>query len=417
MTDTIMLEFERVDTEEQRALDQATKFQKTRMAVSSAIRPLKQARKKPFAWSLDGRLVQFEVQEPNGVPASTLMILPVDVEETADSAGLVAQIIEAVGPGGWAPRGAATVSTKPDAPAKRTLAVVPDAPDEAVSTAKADQVQLQTAQETPAQEAAPVKIRDLIMGDRAQHYGHIYDRDVQIDLLHGTIRAFLESDGRCRYHTVLSGLPGCGKTEILLSTIRAIGAEHCLVMDGPSTTKAGAELLLTSLDRIPPVLVVEEIEKMPTHQMQWLLQVLDERSEVRRTNARDGHVQRDVKFLCLASVNDRHTFLTKLHGALASRFAHEIYCPRPDIETLTKIALREIQAADGNPAWAQPAVLYCVHTEHTYDPRRIRSVALSGRDGLLDGSYQRALSINLASIRQADQADRTARSARGGRHG
>jgi hypothetical protein len=408
------------DTPAQTAQDLKDRYASKRTAVTQAITGLLPKNRRFSDWRFDGRKVRYSKLDANGQPARTRMTLAIKGKPHQNTQEFHDRVVEALEKLGWEPavdhghgHKAQPVKTEDDQVDQTTPELA--APiDQGPATPVAPPQEIE-APEIKVQDDPAVQIRDLRVGDRDQYYGHIFDRSDQIDLLLGTIRAFVESDGHCRYHAVLSGQPGCGKTEMLLSTVRAIGPDHCLVLDGPSTTKAGAELLLTSLERIPPVLVIEEIEKMNQHHLQWLLGVLDERAEIRRTNARDGHVQRDVKVLCLASVNDRAAFKSRLHGALASRFSHEIYFPRANVETLTKIALREIQVAGGNPAWAQPAVLYCVHVEGTWDPRRVRSVALSGRDDLLTGQYQRALAANLAAIRQAERDERQAREARGGR--
>ena len=247
---------------------------------------------------------------------------------------------------------------------------------------------VQAAEEAVAVELAPINI------ERGNFFDHIYERDSQIAILHSSIKAAVESGFQSRFHTILSGPPGSGKTEILRAVRQMIGEGYVLTLDGPSTTKAGAERHLMNVQTIQPFVLIEEIEKMHPAHMQWLLGLLDERGEVRRTNARDGHVQRDAKVLCIATVNDTVKFRSFMHGALASRFSHEIYCPRPDGDVLTSIAVREVTKVGGNLDWVKPAVLYCTVVENTYDPRRIISVCLSGRDALLDGTYMRALMEN-----------------------
>ncbi len=225
-------------------------------------------------------------------------------------------------------------------------------------------------------------------------FSHIFDRENQIQILLSSVQAFVDSGHQSRFHSIMWGPPGCGKTETLRSIAKMLGPHHATMLDGPSTTKAGAEQLFLNADRIKPFVLVEEIEKMQPHHMLWLLQLLDERGEIRKTTAKHGHQQREARVLCIATVNDLEKFRTLMHGALSSRFAHEVFFPRPDNNTLRKIVLREIEKVGGNPAWAEPAINYCAFVENNTDPRRLVSVCLSGRDGLLDGTYLRALYTN-----------------------
>ena len=193
-----------------------------------------------------------------------------------------------------------------------------------------------------------------------------------------------------RFHAVLHGPPACGKTEILRSLSRMVGRDAVLHFDATSTTKAGAERTLLETADIPPVLCIEEIEKTDEQSLRWLLGVLDFRGEVRKVTHRSTAV-REVKLLCLATVNDMDLFKRIMDGSLASRFTHKIKCPRPSREALEKILLREVTLAKANTAWIKPALEWCVEEEKTNDPRRIVAVCLCGGDKLLTGEYQESL--------------------------
>lgn len=228
--------------------------------------------------------------------------------------------------------------------------------------------------------------------DPGDHFAHLIDREAQIELLLSSIKAAVRTDMRKRFHVVLHGRPGCGKTDMLRSVYRMLGPAHCLTLDGPSTTKAGVEQLLMTANRIKPFILIEEIEKMKD--LDWLLGILDERAEILLTNARDGQVRREARVLCIATANDMDKFLAVRDGALNSRFPQQIYCPRPDQDTLEKIVMREVLAEGGDPRWVNAAVNYCVVIENDYDPRRAINVCLAGGDDLLDGTYQKALVRN-----------------------
>ena len=234
---------------------------------------------------------------------------------------------------------------------------------------------------------ANIELSKLDSIEENEHFAHIYARDAQINIVHSAIRAFIDSEYENRFHAVLFGPPACGKTEVLRSFARALGPEAVLNFDATSTTKAGAEKIILETENIPPILMVEEIEKTDENSLRWLLGLLDHRAEIRKITFRQVS-QRKVKLLCLATVNDMDLFKRVMDGAFASRFAHKVYCPRPDREVLTRILLREIKAHNGDEKWIAPALDFCLNLEQTTDPRRIIAVCMSGRERLLTGEYQ-----------------------------
>lgn len=238
-------------------------------------------------------------------------------------------------------------------------------------------------------EYSPVKMNtDVSVG----FFDHIYERDAQISVVQSAVDAFVQSDFNNRFHCVLYGEPACGKTEILKSFTAMLGKNFVLELDATSTTKAGAERILLESANLPPVLVCEEIEKTDESSLRWLLGILDHRGEVRKVTHGGGLRHRDVKMLCLATVNDMELFKRVMDGALASRFSHKVWCPRPSKDVLGMILRREIaKVKDGREEWIAPAVDWCVDIEGTNDPRRVVTVCLSGKERLLTGEYQKLL--------------------------
>jgi MoxR-like ATPase len=226
----------------------------------------------------------------------------------------------------------------------------------------------------------------MIPADWPRFFQHIYDREPQVRLILDTLRAAIASGWHVRNHCLLWGRPACGKTEILLSVEQMLGPDAVLKLDATMTSKAGAENLLLELDAVPPVLLIEELEKCDPANLPWLLGVLDQRGEVIKTNARIGSVRKPACCLCLATVNDLDRFRSVLSGALASRFQHQIYCPRPSRAVLRMILRREIHARSGKDVWIEPALDLCAQ-EGTDDPRRAIAL-LDGGDRLLSGEYQ-----------------------------
>ena len=223
--------------------------------------------------------------------------------------------------------------------------------------------------------------------DRSTHFDHLYGLDAQIDVLLAALQTAKDTNYKKRFHSVLYGKPGCGKSEILRGVKHMVGEEGVIEFDGTQTTAAGAIATLIDAAIVPPLLIIEEIEKVPDAAFMWLLGALDGRAEIRKITAR-GVLHRKVPFVCAATVNDLDLFKSRHEGAMASRFAHKIYCPRPGEEILRRILWREVESIEGDPAWIEPAIRFCMDSEQTTDPRRAIAVCLTGRDGLLTGKFQ-----------------------------
>jgi hypothetical protein len=233
------------------------------------------------------------------------------------------------------------------------------------------------------------------------HFSHIYDRNPQIRIIYNAIQAAYESNFTVRHHCLLYGAPACAKSDTLLAFENMIGAENFVRLDATSTTKAGAENLILSLNPVPPFIIIEEIEKCNLVNLPWLLGVLDQRAEIIKTTARTGGaLRKSARCLCFGTVNNLQEFKNMMSGALASRFQHKIYFPRPTREVLRKILEREVERIQGKKEWIDPALDYCINVEKTNDPRRVISV-LDGKDRLLTGEYQK----DLQAIRQAMEQD------------
>ena len=224
---------------------------------------------------------------------------------------------------------------------------------------------------------SPVEIPD----DWAESFEHIYDRQAQIDIIISAVQASIDSQWFHRFHVCLYGEPASGKTEIMRSVKNMVGEHAILEMDATATTQAGAIKELNERDELPRILLIEEIEKADDGSLRWLLGVLDYRGEVRKLTARTA-IQKDVKMLCIATVNDMDKFRSNMSGALASRFAHQLHCPRPSKELLKRILKREVDRVGGKEAWIEPAIEYAFNM-NVNDPRRILAICLCGKDELL----------------------------------
>jgi MoxR-like ATPase len=227
---------------------------------------------------------------------------------------------------------------------------------------------------------ADVKVPD----DLDDYFSHLYGLDAQIAMVKSSLDAAIDSSWESRYHAVLVGPPGCGKSDICLSLKRALGEDAVWSLDATSTTKDGAIKEISERPVLPRIMVLEEAEKAPEAALTFLLGLMDQRAEVRKITARQK-IQREAKMLVLCTVNDYDKFCQLQAGALESRSSNEVWFQRPGRDTLALILAREIGKINGNHDWAKPALDYA-EQHNIYDPRKVISICMRGRDLWLDGT-------------------------------
>lgn len=248
----------------------------------------------------------------------------------------------------------------------------------------------------PGEDEIPATTDDMIgyaevamPDDFTSYFGHLYGLDAHISRVRSALDAGISSGWRNRFHAALVGPPGCGKSDICESIKAALGDDAVMKLDATATTAAGAIKELSEREILPRVIVIEEIEKAPEAAMTFLLGVLDQRSEIRKTTAR-GTIQRDTKLFAIATVNDVALFRKLQAGALASRFPNTVFFKRPSRETLALILTREVGKVNGDSAWINPTLDYCDDHGIT-DPRRVISLCLCGGAAWLTGEYAKML--------------------------
>lgn len=221
-------------------------------------------------------------------------------------------------------------------------------------------------------------------------FERIFGREAQIRRLVDALSVGRDTAWTKRKHTLLSGPPGCGKTDLMLTVARLLGEEGKAYVwyDATSTTKAGAIEQMMASPVLPPILFVEEIEKTPEGSLRWLLGVMDDRGEIRRTNYRVGNQVKSARLTVIATANDTDLLKKVDSGAVYSRFGNRIHCPPPDRDTLEKILTREVIEVAGNSEWVRKTLEFAYDTLNIRDVREILNVLLCGRDRLLTGQYQ-----------------------------
>lgn len=238
-------------------------------------------------------------------------------------------------------------------------------------------------------------------------FSRIYGREAQIRRLTDAISLGRDTHWNKRKHTLFLGPPGCGKTETMLTFARHLGEEGkaWLWFDATSTTRAGAIEMLMKSPVVPPVLFVEEIEKTHESSLRWLLGLMDERGEVRRTNYRVGNQVKAINMCVVATCNNEQLLKSMDAGALYSRFANRVFCPEPGRDVLEKILLREIAELVPDMTlwpkhhhWVKETLEFAYDDLAIRDPRELINMVLCGRDRLLDGSYQADFKATLSPM-------------------
>ena len=239
----------------------------------------------------------------------------------------------------------------------------------------------------------PVSLSTIAHVKPGDYFDHLYGLDAQIRILLSAVQAAADSNMENRFHSLLFGAPGTGKTDILRSTYRLLSDLNisCLSIDATSTTEAGMRKYLLDEDEVmPEVILIEEIEKA-VHSFKLLLGIMDDRGTVSQMNARRT-ASRKVPALILANANDYNVLVKMDSGALLSRFSNEIHCPRLDRETLARILEREVgKVKGGDVSWIEPTLKFGFDHMGINDPRQLKRICLCGKERLLSGEYQRDL--------------------------
>lgn len=243
---------------------------------------------------------------------------------------------------------------------------------------------------------------DEIMRD---HFGDIYERDAHIRIVHRAVETSLNSHGKVLSHVLLYGLPGACKTKLMESFKTFYEKdeqgtfERVAFVDGTTMSKAGLEKYLLALagtgtnkstNRLPVVLVVDEIEKQPMDNLLCLNNVMGS-GVLTRLNAFTGNVRVPAIFTVVGICNDEKMLKDFRNGALWSRFTHKLYCARPSRiiarEILEQIAV-DIGCGDHAREMADAALRFGWDQLGQRDIREIKG-HLDGREDLLSGLWQK----------------------------
>lgn len=238
----------------------------------------------------------------------------------------------------------------------------------------------------------PKELGEIII-DPNSHFNRLFGREAQIRRVLAALSLAKATDYQKRPHMLFCGDPGGGKTEMTRCVQEMIGKENeaWLRYDAPAMTKAGALEDLMSSTKVPPILFLEEIEKVETdHALRWLLGLMDDRGTIQRTNYRVGNQAKNVRMVVIATCNDVSLLKKVMYGALYSRFkGNVINFPYPDNSTMRAILERELKdVPKSNPKWIDAAMKFGYDELGIRDPREVIAIMNVGRDGLLSEQFQ-----------------------------
>lgn len=229
----------------------------------------------------------------------------------------------------------------------------------------------------------------------ATYFSRLYNREPQIRIIYDSANLAVRTGFKERHHCLLRGPAGTAKTDLFISMCDFIGEDKVWKVDATTLTKAGLEreLIQRSKDGVlQPFVLVEEIEKVTSPEnINCLLQVMDTRGRIQRTNARDGDIYAECKVVVWATCNDSEYLRTFADGAIWSRFSLRPICKRPDESLMRKILTRSVREMEGNEEWVEPVIRFMWDElkqireyKNDYNDPRLGRALLSGGDRLFD---------------------------------
>ncbi len=196
-----------------------------------------------------------------------------------------------------------------------------------------------------------------------------------------------------RYHLLLTGPTATGKTSLVKALLAWIGPRHAWQVDASTLTKAGLEtelLAKAKRGRLPPILYIEECEKGKSNDLACLLQVLDSRGRIQRTNAHQGDTSAVATPLLIMTCNDTKRLRRRAEGeAIWSRTAVKVVFHRPDARQMMAILMSHSNNKT-HCAYAVSLMYGVLRSWATleHDDPRLGLWLLSYGDRLLDGTAE-----------------------------
>lgn len=249
-----------------------------------------------------------------------------------------------------------------------------------------------------AEDRPPFTVPELTQENINKYFKGIYDRESHLRIINDSVVNAVKTNFNDRQHVLLYGMPAVAKT-VLVKRFKSMyedgsDIERVAIINSTTTSRAGLEnwLLEKSKDKIlPEIIFFDEIEKQPETNIYCLLSVMDEIGLIMKTNSRIGRQQEIAKPLIISSCNDEQRLKSIMSGALWSRFAFKLFCPRPNRDLMHQILINQLmdrkeKGEQVNLKWADIVIEYAFDKRKETDPRFVKAL-LAGRERLEDGSF------------------------------
>ena len=124
-----------------------------------------------------------------------------------------------------------------------------------------------------------------------------------------------------------------------------------------------------------------------------LLQIMDVRGEIQKTNFNIGNQIHAAPVLVWATCNDEGLLRKQADGAVWSRFSIKPKCERPTQSLMARILQDECRFIEGKQEWVDAILEFLYkglggNLEDYDDPRQAKALLIGG-DRLLDGTFFR----------------------------
>lgn len=223
-------------------------------------------------------------------------------------------------------------------------------------------------------------------------FDDLYGKSDALTIIMSALKTYNDTDGAVRIHSLIIGSPSSGKTELLNRIELMVGKDQVFRTNSESMSKAGAEnSILNFPGPLPPILIIEELEKTDPDNLRWLLSAIDTRQEIIKITAKEGVERRSVPFICIGTCNNLEK-LQKMHsGSIASRFSNKVFVKDMDDSTLCKILIDNLHKIPNHDIrWAQAAIDLARELGEV-SVRKCLAIMFCGREKLLTGEYAKIL--------------------------
>lgn len=227
--------------------------------------------------------------------------------------------------------------------------------------------QLRDERRSPAVDETPEKTEKTVPlnFDPSGFFDHLIDREPHVNIVTSAIAAMIASGLKSRFHVLVTGPEGAGKTDFLRAVANMVGEGNYKFIDGPADAPR-------QLNTAVPIVLVDDLDRFSDDRFNWLPNAM-------------------AQSLVIASASSLDKLSTRLSGAVMKQFVMRAPMPAPDVDLLTRILQRDIKTVQGDTKWIEPAINYCILRDGKLLPQRVRAVCLTGRNGLLDSTFQKSL--------------------------